>query len=88
MPRKRLGQALRGLAITTANQVWCADITDIPMRRGFLYLVAIMGWATRKALAWKLSNAMDAGFCVEALDEAMHRHGRPVIFNTDPSAVC
>jgi len=74
---------LRGLAITTANQVWCADITYIPMQRGFLHLVAMMDWATRKVLAWKLSNTMDAGFCAAALDEAMHRHGRPVIFDTD-----
>lgn len=74
---------LKGLAITRANRVWCADITYIPMRRGFLYLVAIMDWATRKVLSWKLSNTMDADFCVEALDEAMARHGKPEIFNTD-----
>ena len=74
---------LKGLAITRSNQVWCADITYIPMRRGFLYLVAIMDWATRKVLSWTLSNTMDAGFCVEALDEAMARYGKPEIFNTD-----
>ncbi len=74
---------LKGLAITRPNQVWCADITYIPMRRGFFYLVAIMDWATRKVLSWKLSNTMDAGFCVEALDEAMARYGKPEIFNTD-----
>ena len=74
---------LKGLAITRSNQVWCADITYIPMRRGFLYLVAIMDWATRKVLSWTLSNTMDAGFCVEALDEAMARYGTPEIFNTD-----
>lgn len=74
---------LKGLAITRSNQVWCADITYIPMRRGFLYLVAIMDWATRKVLSWKLSNTMDAGFCVEALDEAIARYGKPEIFNTD-----
>ena len=74
---------LRGLAIERANQVWCADITYIPVRRGFLYLVAIMDWASRHVLAWRLSNTLDAGFCVEALDEALARHGAPEIFNTD-----
>ena len=74
---------LRGLAIERANQVWCADITYIPVRRGFLYLVAIMDWASRYVLAWQLSNTLDAGFCVEALDEALARHGTPEIFNTD-----
>ena len=74
---------LRHLAIERPNQVWCADITYIPMRRGFLYLVAIMDWATRKVLAWRLSNTMDAGFCVAALEEALARFGRPDIFNTD-----
>jgi len=63
--------------------VWCADITFIQMRRGFLYLVAIMDWASRKVLAWRLSNTMDAEFCVAALEEAIARHGRPDIFNTD-----
>lgn len=74
---------LRGLEITRPNHVWCADVTYIPMRRGFLYLVAIMDWATRKVLAWRLSNTMDASFCVLALEEALARHGRPEIFNTD-----
>jgi putative transposase len=74
---------LKGLEIVRANHVWCADITYIPMRRGFLYLVAIMDWATRKVLAWRLSNTMEADFCVEALREAMARYGRPAIFNTD-----
>lgn len=74
---------LKNLEVTRPNQVWCADITYIPMRRGFLYLVAIMDWATRKVLAWRLSNTMDAGFCVEALKEAMARFGKPEIFNTD-----
>ena len=77
---------LRGLAITRANQVWAADITYIPMARGFLYLVAIMDWASRAVLAWRLSNTLDASFCVEALDEAVARHGRPEIFNTDQGA--
>jgi putative transposase len=74
---------LRELTIERPNHVWCADITYIPMRRGFLYLVVIMDWATRKVLAWRLSNTMDASFCTEALEEAMARHGRPEIFNTD-----
>ena len=74
---------LRGLTVDRADQVWCADITYIPVRRGFLYLIAIMDWATRHVLAWRLSNTMDAGFCVEALHEAMARYGKPEIFNTD-----
>ena len=74
---------LRDLVIDRPNQVWCADITYIPMRRGFLYLVAIMDWATRKVLAWRVSNTMDAEFCIEALEEALARFGRPEIFNTD-----
>ena len=74
---------LRGMVIDRPNQVWCADITYIPVQRGFLYLVAIMDWATRHVLAWRLSNTMDAGFCVEALKEALARYDRPDIFNTD-----
>ena len=74
---------LKGMTIDRPNQVWCADITYIPVQRGFLYLVAIMDWATRHVLAWRLSNTMDAGFCVEALQEALARYGRPKIFNTD-----
>ena len=74
---------LRGLPVTGPNQVWCADITYIPVQRGFLYLVAIMDWATRHVLAWRLSNTMDASFCVEALEEALARHGPPEMFNTD-----
>jgi len=74
---------LRHLAIEQPNQVWCADVTYIPMRRGFLYLVAIMDWASRKVLTWRLSNTMDADFCVAALEEAIARFGRPDIFNTD-----
>lgn len=69
--------------ITRPNYVWCADVTYLPMRRGFLYLVAIMDWASRKVLAWRLSNTMDAGFCVEALEEALACFGKPEIFNTD-----
>jgi len=74
---------LRKLAITRPNQVWCCDITYLPMRRGFLYLVAIMDWATRKVLAWRVSNTMDSSFCVEALKEALAHYGKPEIFNTD-----
>ncbi len=74
---------LRGLLIERPNQVWCADITYIPMRRGFLYLVAVMDWATRKVLAWRLSNTMDVAFCVAAVEEALARFGAPEIFNTD-----
>ena len=74
---------LRDLEITRPGHVWCADITYLPMRRGFLYLVAVMDWASRKVLAWRLSNTMDAEFCVEALKEALARFGRPEIFNTD-----
>jgi putative transposase len=71
------------LVIERPNHVWCADITYIPVQRGFLYLVAIMDWATRHILAWRLSNTMDASFCVEALNEALARYGKPEIFNTD-----
>ena len=74
---------LRGLCVDRPNQVWCADITYLPMRRGFLYLVAIMDWHTRKVLAWRISNTLEADFCVEALNEAMHRFGTPEIMNTD-----
>ena len=74
---------LRDQVIDQPNQVWCADITYIPMRRGFLYLVAVMDWASRKVLSWRLSNTMDMEFCREALEEALTLHGRPAIFNTD-----
>jgi len=74
---------LRNVVINRPNQVWCADITYIPMQRGFLYLVAIMDWHSRKVLAWRLSNSMDTAFCVEALKEALAKHGTPEIFNTD-----
>jgi len=76
---------LVGLRITRPNQVWAADITYIPMARGFLYLVAIIDWYSRYVLSWRLSNTLDAGFCVEALKEAL-RKGRPDIFNTDQGA--
>jgi putative transposase len=74
---------LRGLAITQANQVWSADITYIPMARGFCYLVAILDWASRMVLSWRLSNTLDSAFCVDALEEAITRYGCPEIFNTD-----
>jgi putative transposase len=74
---------LRGMMIDRPNQVWCADISYIPMRRGFLYLVAIMDWSSRKVLSWQLSNTMDSDFCVAALEEALVRFGKPEIFNTD-----
>lgn len=74
---------LRGLAIERPNQVWAADITYVPIGRGFLYLVAVMDWASRAALAWRLSNTMDVSFCVGALEEALARFGKPEIFNTD-----
>jgi putative transposase len=74
---------LRNLSITKPNQVWCTDITYIPIKRGFLYLVSIMDWYSRKVLSWRLSNTMDARFCVEALEDALMIHGKPEIFNTD-----
>ena len=74
---------LRDMVIERPNQVWYADITYIPMRRGFLYLVAVMDWASRKVLSWRVSNTMDADFCIEALEEALERFGKPEIFNTD-----
>ena len=77
---------LRGLAIAEPNHVWAADITYIPMARGFLYLVAIIDWVSRAVLAWRLSNTIDSRFCVEALQEALERYGKPKIFNTDQGA--
>ena len=74
---------LRSLAVTRPNQVWATDITYIPMARGFVYLAAIVDWFSRRVLAWRLSNTMDASFCIEALEEAMEKHGRPEIFNSD-----
>jgi putative transposase len=74
---------LRDLKIDRPNQVWAADITYIPIGRGFLYLVAVIDWASRAVLSWRLSNTMDASFCVAALEEALARHGKPEIFNTD-----
>ena len=74
---------LRGMTIDKPNQVWATDITYIPMHKGFMYLTAIMDWATRKVLSWRLSNTLDTRFCVEALKEALFKYGAPEIFNTD-----
>ena len=74
---------LRNLPITKPNQIWCTDITYIPMKRGFLYLVAVMDWHSRAVLSWRLSNTMDTDFCVAALEEAINCYGAPEIFNTD-----
>ena len=74
---------LRGLAIDRPNQVWCADITYIPLAKGFVYLVAVMDWFSRRVLAWRLSTGMESGFCVEALQDALDRYGSPEIFNAD-----
>jgi putative transposase len=77
---------LRGLEISRSNQVWCADITYIPMARGFAYLVAIVDWCSRRVLSFRVSNTLDPSFCVEALLEALGRFGTPEIFNTDQGA--
>jgi len=83
-PQHKIWPYLRFMAIDRPDQVWCADITYIPMRRGFLYLVAVMDWYSRRVvLAWRLSNTLDADFCVDALREAMATHGKSEIFNTD-----
>jgi putative transposase len=74
---------LRGMTIDRPNQVWAMDITYVPMARGFVYLAAVIDWCSRRVLAWRLSITMEAAFCVEALEEALARHGRPEIFNTD-----
>jgi putative transposase len=77
---------LRGLAISRPNQVWATDITYIPMKAGFVYLVAIMDWYSRRVLSWRLSNTLDSTFCVDALEEALDNFGQPEIFNTDQGA--
>jgi putative transposase len=77
---------LRNLSIDRPNQVWAADVTYIPMARGFMYLAVVMDWYSRKVLSWQLSNTLEADFCVEALEDALLRHGRPEIFNTDQGA--
>lgn len=77
---------LQWMSITRAQQVWCADLTYVPLAKGFLDLVAIMDWWSRKVVAWHLSNTMDVTCCLEALDEALQRHQPPRIFNTDQGA--
>jgi len=77
---------LRDMTINRPNQVWAADITYVPMARGFMYLVAIMDWHSRKILSWRVSNTLEPSFCVEALQEALERYGSPEIFNTDQGA--
>ncbi|MFT5507718.1 MAG: putative transposase [Hyphomicrobiaceae bacterium] len=74
---------LRDMTITQPNQVWAMDITYIPMARGFVYLAAVLDWATRRVLSWRLSITMEASFCVEALEEALEKYGKPEILNTD-----
>ena len=74
---------LRNVAVTGANQVWSTDISYIPMKRGFVYLIAVIDWFSRRVLSWKLSITMDVSFCLEALDEALKKYGKPEIFNTD-----
>ena len=74
---------LRGMEIARPNQVWAMDITYIPMAKGFVYLAAVLDWFSRRVLAWRVSITMEASFCVEALEEALARHGRPEIVNTD-----
>ena len=95
-PRRRTSQPgtghkiypyrLRGLAIERANQVWAADICYIPMAKGFMYLVAVMDWHSRRVLSWRLSNTLETDFCLEALQEALRHFGAPQIFNTDQGA--
>jgi putative transposase len=74
---------LRNMSITRSNHVWAADITYIPMQRGFVYLFAVLDWASRRVLAWRLSNTLTTDFCIEAVQEAMNKYGKPEIFNTD-----
>ena len=74
---------LRGRTIDRPNQVWCMDITYVPMARGFVYLAAVVDWFSRRVLSWRVSITLEAAFCVEALEEALARHGKPDIFNTD-----
>ena len=83
---KKYPYLLRGLDVNRPNQVWASDITYIPMARGFLFLVAIMDWYSRRVLSWRLSNTLDSSFCIEALEEAIQTHGAPEIFNTDQGA--
>jgi putative transposase len=77
---------LRNITVERPNHVWAADITYIPMNRGFMYLVAVMDWYSRKILSWRVSNTLDTDFCIEAVEEALSRYGAPEIFNTDQGA--
>ena len=77
---------LTGVSVERANQVWATDICDLPMAKGFMYLVAVMDWLSRRVLSWRVSNTLDREFCVEALEEALARYGAPEIFNTDQGA--
>jgi putative transposase len=83
---KKYPYLLRGLDVNRPNQVWASDITYIPMARGFLFLVAIMDWHSRRVLSWRLSNTLDSSFCLDALEAALKTHGVPEIFNTDQGA--
>lgn len=83
---KKYPYLLRGLDVNLPNQVWASDITYIPMARGFLFLVAIMDWHSRRVLSWRLSNTLESSFCLDALEEAIKIHGVPEIFNTDQGA--
>jgi putative transposase len=74
---------LRGVDINHSNQVWCTDITYLPTKSGFMYLIAVMDWYSRKVLSWRISNTMDINFCIEALEQAIDNYGVPIIFNTD-----
>jgi putative transposase len=74
---------LRGVPVTRPNQVWSTDITYVRLARGFAYLVAVIDWYSRKVLSWRLSNSMDASFCVDCLEDALREHGRPEVFNSD-----
>lgn len=95
-PKKRTSQPGRGhtvypyllkdLEINQSNQVWATDITYVPMAKGFMYLVAVIDWYSRRVLSWRVSNTMDTGFCIEALEEAIQRFGAPQTFNTDQAA--
>ncbi len=80
---KKYPYLLKGLKIDRSNQVWATDITYVPMRRGFIYLVAIIDWYSRSVLSWRISNTLDSDFCVDALNDALRRYGKPEIFNSD-----
>ena len=84
---KTYAYLLGGLRVERPNQIWCANITDLPMRRGFFYLVAMMDWHTQKVLAWRISNTLEADFSVEALNEAIHKFGLPEIMNSDQGSL-